>query len=317
MIHHNDNARHTAPIVTRLRRAGRYGDLGNLVRFAGPDQVSQHADNDDVASGYAIDTVYEIRPTEGEIERACMKQDVYGIGLRFDGRGRITAYRAHDAKGDPVLDEDGEERWFPAREGYRQSKGARRKSQIELAEESAQHLSLRGSGGFPERSSYVERDSGGADAWRMRHARMCDLIAGLYNGRRVEIDRLGIGARASFEAARSVVGLAPAERGPTVVALGAVFLAGKTRRNALAAEGSFVGAPDAVENAVAAAMDAPAVGHQLGEHAAVLNDALDGLTARQIAAKRGWGSGKAAEQRAVRAQDRALEALAKAQKQAA
>ncbi|MET4251967.1 hypothetical protein [Bradyrhizobium sp. 61] len=317
MNYANDNSHHTAPIVTRLRRAGRYGDLGNLVRFAGPDQVSQHADNDDVAEGYAIDTVYEIRPTEGEIERACMKQDVHGIGLRFDSRGRITAYRVHDASGDPILDNQGEERWFPAREGYRQSKGARRKSQIELAEESAQHLSLRGSGGFPERSSYVERGSGGDDAWRMRHARMCDLIAGLYNGRRSEIDRLGIGARASFEAARSAVGMDPAERGPTVVARGAVFLAGKTRRNVLAAEGSFVGAPDAAENAIVAAMDAPAVARKLGEHAAVLNEALDGLTARQMAAKRGWGDSKAAEQRAIRAQDRAIEALAAAQNLAA
>ncbi|MGY3409519.1 hypothetical protein ACVWZV_005632 [Bradyrhizobium sp. GM5.1] len=186
-----------------------------------------------------------------------------------------------------------------------------------LADESAQHLSLRGSGGFPERSSYAERGSGGADAWRMRHARMCELIAGPYNGRRLELDRLGVGARASFQAARSAVGLAPAERAPTVVARGAVFLAGKTRRNVLATEGSFVGAPDAAENAFVATMDAPAVARQLGEHAAVLNDAMDGLTARQIAAKRGWGNGKAAEQRAVRAQDKALEALAEAQKQAA
>ena len=89
MHHANDNGHHTAPIITRLRRAGRYRDIGNLVRFAGPDQVSQHADNDNVTSGFAIDTVYEILPTEGEIERACMKQDMYGIGLRFDGRDRI------------------------------------------------------------------------------------------------------------------------------------------------------------------------------------------------------------------------------------
>lgn len=316
-MHHNTNGRSTAPIFTRLRRAGRYADLGNLVRFAGPDQISQHADNDDVASGFAVDTVYEIRPTEGEIERACMKQGVHGIGLRFDPRGRITAYRVHNVDGDPVLDEDGNERWFPAREGYRQSKGRRRISQADLAAQSSQHLSLRGSGGFPERSGYVERGSGGEDARRMRHAHMCEQIAGLYNARRLEIDRLGIGARASFNAARRAAGLAPAERCPAAVAPGAVFLAGKTRRNALAAEGSFVGAPDAVENTIAATLDAPAVGRQLGEHAAVLNDAMDGLTARQIAAKRGWGDSKSAEQRAVRAQDRALEALADVQRRAA
>ncbi|MCK1279473.1 hypothetical protein IVB46_30055 [Bradyrhizobium sp. 61] len=64
-------------------------------------------------------------------------------------------------------------------------------------------------------------------------------------------------------------------------------------------------------------MDAPAVARKLGEHAAVLNEALDGLTARQMAAKRGWGDSKAAEQRAIRAQDRAIEALAAAQNLAA
>ncbi|MCK1619578.1 hypothetical protein IVA96_23975 [Bradyrhizobium sp. 159] len=313
----NDNCHHTAPILTRLRRAGRYGDIGNLVRFSGPDQISQHADNDDVASGFAVDTTYEIRPTEGEIERACMGQDVHGIGLRFDSRGRITAYRAHDAKGDPIPDEQGNEQWFPAREGYRQSKGRRRVSQSDLAAQSAQHLSLRGSGGFPERSSYVERGSGGADTWRMRHARMCELIAGLYNDRRLELDRLGVGARATFTEARTAVGLAPAERGPTVVARGAAFLAGKTKGNKLATPGSFVGAPDAAENTIAAALDAPTVALQLGEHAAVLNEALDGMSARQIAAKRGWGTSKAAEQRAIRAQDRALAVLAEAQKRAA
>lgn len=316
MHHANDNTRHTAPIVTRLRRASRYGDLGNLVRFSGPDQVSQHADNDDVASGFAVDTVYEIRPTEGEIERACLKQEKYGVGLRFDGRGKITAYRAHDANGDPALDEQGKEQWFPAREGYRQSKGARRRSLAEIAEESAQFLSLRGSGGFPERSSYVERGSGGADAWRMRHARLCELIAGLYNGPRLELDRLGIGARTSFAAARSAVGLAPSDRGPTVVARGAAFLAGKTKGNKLATPGSLVGPACGAEDVWIASMDAPKLEAGLGEHAAVLNEALDGLTARQIAAKRGWGNSKAAEQRAVRAQDRALAALAEAQKQA-
>lgn len=321
MHHANDNTpRQTAPIVTRLRRAGRIADLGNLVRFSGPDQPAQHADNDDVANGFAADTVHEIRPTEGEIERACMKQDQYGIGLRFDKLGRITAYRAHDENGDPVLDKDGEERWFPAREGYRQSKGGRLKSLAHLAEESALHLALPATGCFPERSPYIERHSGGADYWRMRHARMCHTISGLYNERRVEIDRLGIGGRHTFDEAWANAGLYPACRIPryqTVVARGAIFLAGKTRGNKLATPGSFVGAPDAVENAIAAAMDAPKIEASLGDHVDTLNDALDGMTARETAAKRGWGTSKSAEQRAVRTQDRALDALAEAYRKAA
>lgn len=94
-------------------------------------------------------------------------------------------------------------------------------------------------------------------------------------------------------------------------------MAGKVAKNDLATEGSFVGAPDAVENAIIAAIDAPKIVAGLGEHAAVLQDSLDGMTAREIAAKRGWGDGKASEQRAVRAQDRALSALADMQRKAA
>lgn len=116
-MHHDNDSRLMPPIVTRLRRAGRKIDIGNLDRFSGPDQISDRAANDDVASGFTVDTVHEIRPTDGEIARACMKQEEHGIGLRFDKLGRITEWRAHDKSGDPILDKDGNERWFPAREG--------------------------------------------------------------------------------------------------------------------------------------------------------------------------------------------------------
>ena len=42
----------------------------------------------------------------------------------------------------------------------------------------------------------------------------------------------------------------------------------------------------------------------------MLEASLDGLTARQIADTKGWGSGKAGERKGVAAQDNALEALA-------
>lgn len=58
------------------------------------------------------------------------------------------------------------------------------------------------------------------------------------------------------------------------------------------------------------AMDAPRVQASLGEHFAVLEASLEGLTARQIADTKGWGRGKAGERKAVAAQDNALEALA-------
>jgi hypothetical protein len=138
--------------------------------------------------------------------------------------------------------------------------------------------------------------------------------------RRIDIDRIGVGGRHTFDEAWVNAGLYPACRIPryqTVVARGATFLAGKTKGNALATKGSFVGAPDAFENALAAGMDAPKVEASLGEHAAVLSDSLDAMSARAIANKRGWGNTKSAEQRAVRAQDRALDALAEAYRRAA
>jgi hypothetical protein len=318
----NDNeprspAQHRAiPIITRLRRAGRQGDVASLARFAIPAEMPEGAN--DGMDGFGVDTVYEIRPTENEIARACMKPDQDGkIGLRFDKRGAITAWRATDNDGDPVLDPNGREKWFKAREGYRQSKGSRRKSQKVLAQHSAAHLSLRGSGAFSERSQYRESQSDGQDYWRTRHAMMCIAMVGENQDARVGIDRRGLGSQVSFTQARSNAGLPPAERCPTAVARGAGFLAGTVAGNETASAGSFVGAPDAFENAIAAKIDAPRIEAGLGEHADVLNDSLDGLTARELAAQRGWGNSKGAEERAVRAQDRALAALAEVQRKIA
>lgn len=49
----------------------------------------------------------------------------------------------------------------------------------------------------------------------------------------------------------------------------------------------------------------------------MLEDSLDGLTAREIAAANGWGNGKAEERRAVKAQDLALAAVASLEKKLA
>jgi len=134
---------------------------------------------------------------------------------------------------------------------------------------------------------------------------MMIAMAGCNQGARSEIDRLGVGSLASFARARANASLPPAERGPTVVARGAEFLAAKVAKNELASEGSFVGAPDAFENAMIAKIDAPRVETALGGHVEVLRDSMDGMTAREIAAARGWGNSKGSEERAVRAQDRA------------
>jgi hypothetical protein len=314
-----NNAHTTPPIITRLRRAGRHADLANLAQFDRPVQADIHHDNDNqLSSDMGVDSVYEIRPTPGEIARACINPD--DIGLRFDAKGAITHWRATDAEGKPSLDKHGREQWFEAFERYAQPKGRRRKSRAEQAEESAAYLAIRATGAFVEASNYVELGSSGKDYWRMRHAHMLAAMTGHNDNRRVEIDRMGVGGRHSFEAAWRNAGLYPACRLPqyrTGVAAGVSWLGGRTRKSATATPGSFVGAPDAAENAIVAALDAPRLAAALGDHSDVLGDALGGMNARQIAAKRGWGSSKAAEQRAVRAQDRALEALAEARRKAA
>jgi hypothetical protein len=133
------------------------------------------------------------------------------------------------------------------------------------------------------------------------------------DNRRSEVDRIGVGGRHTFEEAWTNAGLSPACRIPrymTVIAKGAEFLAYRVHSNPTAAKGSFVGAPDAVETQIIETIDAPRVDAALGNHAKVLDLSIAGLTAREIAAKLGWGDTKQAERRAVAAQDAALQALA-------
>jgi hypothetical protein len=267
-----------------------------------------------------VDAVLEIRPTENEIARACMKQGEHGLGLRFDARGAITHWRRADATGNPVLDKQGRAQWFEAFERYAHPKGSRRKSRAEQAEDAAAYLAIPATGAFTPPSIYVERGSEGEDYQRQRATRWVEAMGCYCDQRRRDIDRMGLGGRHSFEAAWRNAGLPPACRLPqykTGVAEGISWLAGKTRKSATATAGSFVGAVDAAENAIVAVMDRPALLASLGAHANVLQDSLAGETARQMASKRGWGNSKASEQRAVRLQDKALAALAEAQRKAA
>ena len=103
----------------------------------------------------------------------------------------------------------------------------------------------------------------------------------------------------------------------TAIAPGTEFLGFRIHQSATASKGSFVGAFDAVESQIVATMDAPKVEAALGMHAAVLEESLNGMTAREIAAKRGWGDTKPAERKAVAAQDAALDALAEVERKLA
>jgi hypothetical protein len=221
--------------------------------------------------------------------------------IRCDARGEISEWRGSD------------NRWHPFAELFRQPKGRRCKSEQDHQDDNARHLSIPATGAFPERSGYVERNSDGADYWRLRHALLLQTLTACNDNRRQDIDRIGVGSGASFDEAWANAGMYPACRIPryiTVIAKGAEFMAYRVHSNPRAAKGSFVGPPDAGERQIVETIDAPRVDAALGVHAQVLDMSIAGLTAREIAAKLGWGDTKAAERRAVAAQDAALAALA-------
>lgn len=311
-----------SPFESRLARAGRRSDIRMLQDYAAPHAPTAWMPaNDNEVGSTQIDRIVEIRPSPREqigiaVRDAIKTRDVYGPitpaeldaaarrNIKVEG-GRITEWRGSDGK------------WRDATELHRQQKGARRKTDEEREADNQRHLSIRGSGGFSVASTYRERGSEGEDYRRQRAARWAQTIAVANDNARLEIDREGIGSRATFDQARSNASLPPEDRCPTGIAPGAEFVGYRVHSNARATPGGFVGAPDAAENAIAAAMDAPLVKARLGEHFAVLEASLDGATARQIAAANGWGDGKTGERRAVRAQDNALAALAAMEKKLA
>jgi hypothetical protein len=274
--------------------------------------------NDNEIGSTQVDRVVEVRPSPRELVRIAIKDAIKARGaygpitpaeldaaarrnIRIDG-GRITEWRGSDGK------------WRDATELHRQQKGARRKTDEERQVDNQRHLAIRGSGGFPATSMYRERGSEGEDYRRLRAAHWAQSLYACNDNNRVEIDRAGIGSRASFAAARHNAGLTPAERCPAGIAPGAEFMGYRQHRSVTARPGSFVGPANGPEDALIAALDAPHVKAGLGEHFAVLEYSLDGLTAREIAAANGWGDGKAGERKAVAAQDLALEALATMEK---
>jgi hypothetical protein len=202
--------------------------------------------------------------------------------LRFDSKGAITEWRGSD------------NRWHDTAELFRQPKGRRRKSEAERQDDNARHLSIRGSGAFPEKFQRCTVPSYGEDFRRLRAAFWVQAM-GVANDNRRDIDRIGVGGRHSFDEAWNNAGLYPACRIPrhiTVIAKGAEFLAFRVHSNPTAAKGSFVGAPDAVERQIVETIDAPRIDAALGEHAKLLDLSIAGMTAREIARELGWGETK-------------------------
>jgi hypothetical protein len=287
------------PLFTRLARAGRLDDLKFLAEYV-KARSGVANDNVELTDDMGVDSVIDVRPTENEIMRACMNPDANGnVGLRYDSRGRLIAWRQTDAKGDPVLDDSGEERWFPPSERYRQPRGARRVPQKDMSKQSAAHaaalLSLSVSGTLPPACVPDSRyPSAGAIYSRIHAAHTAMLQHGVFSAARRLLVSLKVDGGHTLAQAARANPRASAKRGRTVVAYGAEFISGRTDSGGTATEGSFVGAPDAMERALVAAMDARTV--PVSE---VLEMALAGSTAREIAVAQGYGGTKQAERKAV------------------
>jgi hypothetical protein len=323
--HDNDNSPRAGatPLGTRLAKARRGDDLRRYIRYGTvvtvPTWLSAEGNLPEVGNKPRTDRIVEIRPSPDEMvhlaarDAICARGDRIGpitpeelaapmkARLRFDARGLVSEWRGSDDK------------WRPAVELERQPKGRRRKSDEERHDDNQRHLAIRGCGGFPEPTIYVERNSHGADYWRLRHAFMLQAMTACNDNRRADVDRLGVGGRASFDEAWANAGLYPACRIPrhiTVIAKGAEFLAYRVHSNPRAMQGGIEGGHDLVERQTIETIDAPRIDGALGEHVRILDMSVAGMTGRQIATELGWGNTKAAERRAVAAQDAALAALA-------
>ena len=321
----NDNRpRVTAalPLAIRLARAGRHEDIKRLIEYGTvtvvPSWLSADGTLPEVGGQALPDRITEVRPSPEEMVRLAVQDAIAareGYGpitagemeapmrkrTRFDGRGQITEWRGSD------------ERWHDAAELFRQPKGSRRKTDEERKADNERHIAIPATGRFPERSRYREQGSEGEDYRRQRAACWAQTLSACNDNRRQDVDRMGLGGRHTFEGAWANAGLYPACRLPqyrTAIAPGAEFLAYRVHSNPTAAKGSFVGAPDSVERQIVETIDAPRIDAALGENAKILDMSIAGMTAREIAAKMGWGDTKHAERRAVAAQDAALAALA-------
>ena len=303
------------PLGSRLYRERRADDLRRYISYGrvtavpswlsaeGPLPEGRMVMDGDPEGGAVMqaDLVTEIKPGLGEIKRISEWMAAGEEGVRTNSQGHVVEWRGADGKFRPVA------------ELTRQSKGKRRKTLEEVARDNARHLSLRGSGGFPEPAKHSTMQSEGADYWRLRHAAMLQAINAGNDNRRQEIDRLGVGSRTGFDEAWVNAGLPPASRLPafvTGIARGAEFMAFSVHSNPRAMQGGVEGGHDLVERQIIETIDAPKVDAALGEHVRVLDLSAAGLTARKIAVELGLGDTKAAERRVVAAQDEALAALA-------
>lgn len=300
-------------LIARLIRLGRHDDARFLVDLA---KARSAVANDNVPAGdIGADTAMVFRPTVEEIRRASIKTkdgkpDPTGeIGLRFSAKGELIEWRVAEEDGTPRLGKDGEEIWLKPVERYRQPKGKRRRTSAALSADNNAHgswlMSLRGTGKMPP--AWIP-DTRYASACRVL-ARLTAAMVGYAVSSRLRDDLRthSVDGEHTLEQCSVANPQATVQRCKPGLAWKVDFLCGKPDANPMATEGSFVGAPDAAEMTMIAAIDAN--GQSVS---AVLDMALAGMTMREIAAANGWGNTKHAERRAVAEVDAAIAELRRA-----
>lgn len=294
-------------LIARLIRLGRHDDAKFLVDLA---KARSAVANDNMPAGdIGVDTAMVFRPTVEEIRRASIKtkngkpDPKGGIGLRFSAKGELTEWRVAEADGTPRLGKGGEEIWLKPVERYRQPKGKRRRTSAALSADNNAHgswlLSLRGTGKMPP--AWIP-DTRYASACRVL-ARLTAAMVGYAVPSRLRDDLRthGVDGGRTLEQCAAANPQATVRRCRPGMAWKVDFLCGKPDANPMATEGSFVGAPDAAEMTMIAAIDAN--GQSVP---AVLGMALAGMTMREIAVAEGRKPTKGGEEWAVRAVDRAI-----------
>jgi hypothetical protein len=309
----NDNF----PLATRLRKARRYAELDLLAEFAGPDEATTwlkaRENLPETREGrrgpflMAMDNRYDERPTMDELAELAAQ----AAAERRGGCGPVTYQEWHDAWPDVTRHNDrGQMEWRGTDGKWRKvvilsrPRGARAEPESDRREDGERHLRIRATGSLPPATRY-EGCQHGDVYWRMRHAAMCGNMCAVNDNAWVLI-QLGLDGRHTFAQARANAGLAPATRCGAAVAKGAEFVGGKIDANKGSNRSMAV---NRVEDRVIYDIDARRRDKALGAHAQVLQASLLGLTAGDIAASNGWGTTKAAERKAVAAQDAALLAL--------
>ncbi|MET4721140.1 hypothetical protein ABIF63_005246 [Bradyrhizobium japonicum] len=141
---------HRTPIESRLARAGRRSDLRLLQDYARPPKPEPA--NDNLPSGYSADLRLEVRPSPDELLRLALQDAIvarpYGpVSLADIDRATRQRIRFKDGRIDQWLGGDG--RWHSAEPHYRHERGKRRRSEVDMQEDTARHLALPATGQLP------------------------------------------------------------------------------------------------------------------------------------------------------------------------